>query len=95
MINEKRLCAAMKEAYKGRGYTVYIAKGEIYLRADEWLARMPVEELPQKALALLVEHMAIIPKEGECYRNSKALGIQSVIAATEQELLGVLCQAGG
>lgn len=85
MINEKRLCAAMKEAYKGGGYTVYTATGDIYLRGLSWLVRMPVEDLPRKALALLVEHMAIIPKEREAYRNSKAGGVQSIIADTELE----------
>ena len=71
MINEKILCARMKEAYKYGGYWVFIYTGRVMLWTGGWAVQMPCSKLPRKALGLLVEHMAKIPAEGEAYWVNK------------------------
>lgn len=86
MIDEKGLCACMKEAWKGAGYTVTVLPCNMAMvRVPEWAAIAPMDKLPRKALALLVEHIGAIPVEDEAYQCSKKFGAQVIVAGMEQE----------
>lgn len=78
MISEKGLIRAMKNAWKGAGYTVSVRERLIYIEGKEWDAVMHVDMLPRKALALLVEHIGSILKDGEAYTCTKGGGAQTV-----------------
>lgn len=75
VISEKGLCAAMNAAFKKKntGYKVAARlseKGveEIVLSAPGWTAIITRENAPRKVLALIVEHMGDLPKEGEAFQ---------------------------
>jgi hypothetical protein len=98
MINEKGLCACMKDAWRDGvgGYTVSVVGEEMTIRASAWIAQMPLGLVPRKALALLVEHIGSIPESGEAFRCAKKLGAQAVIAAVEAQVCSVgLPQSAG
>ena len=71
VIDEKGLCAAMKEAFKKRstGYKVAArwdegVEQEIVLVAPEWTALLNRENAPRKVMGLIVEHMGDLPQVG-------------------------------
>ena len=75
VISEKGLCAAMNVAFKKKsvGYKVAVQRSEkgveeIVLSAPGWTAIITRENAPQKVLALIVEHMGDLPKEGEAFQ---------------------------
>ena len=84
MVNERALLAAMKDAWKGKGYIVAHRNGSYLIGGDGWTLLCAEKLLPRKALALLVEHIGAIP-EGECLNVSKKAGIQTAIAAVQEE----------
>lgn len=84
MVNERALLAAMKDAWKGKGYIVAHRDGSYIISGDGWTLLCTEKLLPRKALALLVEHIGAIP-EGECLNVSKKAGIQTAIAAVQEE----------
>ena len=79
IVNEKSLVAAMKDSYKGTGYSVAIGEGVVHLADHSWSVRCTEDDLPRKALGLIAEHLGKIPKEGTAFRISKAMGIQQQI----------------
>lgn len=86
MINEKGLCACMKDAWRdGGGYVVAVTDGIVTIKAMAWLVQLPVDLVPRKTLALLVEHIGEIPDDGQAFRCGKKIGAQTLIAAVEQE----------
>lgn len=92
MINERALLSALKEEWKGAGYTVGRTGEELLLKGIGWTLRCTMEVLPRKVLALLVEHLGEIPGGGDCWNVSKKSGSQTAIlqvADTEfQEAMG-------
>lgn len=91
MINEKGLCACMKDAWRDGvgGYTVSVVGEEMTIRASAWIAQMPLGLVPRKALALLVEHIGTIPEDGQAFRCGKKIGAQALIAAVEAQVCGL------
>lgn len=77
VICEKDLMAAMKEDYKGTGYTVArrvdISKEEdvLVIEGTSYLAEISWENVPSKILALIVEHLKQLPIPGEAIRAKK------------------------
>lgn len=76
IVNEKALVSAMKDSYKGGGYSVAFGGGTVRLAGHCWSVRCDEDELPRKVLGLIAEHLGKIPKDGTAFRISKALGIQ-------------------
>ena len=71
VINEKGLCAAMKDAFKKRstGYKVAArwnegVEQEIVLVTPEWTVILNRENAPRKVMGLIVEHMGDLPQVG-------------------------------
>lgn len=79
MINERALLSALKEEWKGAGYTVGRTGEELLLKGIGWTLRCTMEVLPRKVLALLVEHLGEIPGGGDCWNVSKKSGSQTAI----------------
>ncbi len=75
VINEKALCALMKDAFrkKSTGYKVAAQlskKGEreLVLSAPGWTTVISRENAPRKVLALIVEHVGDLPEEGMAFQ---------------------------
>lgn len=87
MIDEKGLCACMKDAYKNEGYRVTVMDGAVQIRTEAWAVLAPMGVLPRKALALLIEHIGCIPAENEAFQCDKGVGAQTLVAGMEQEVM--------
>lgn len=75
VINEKGLCAAMKDAFKKRstGYKVAAqiteaGEKQIILAAPGWTAIIARENAPRKVMGLIVEYLGDLPKDGDAYQ---------------------------
>ena len=64
IIEEKGLVKAIKAAYRHSGYTVLNQGGEVTIYTEGWFVRCLWTKLPRKALAIIVEHMGMIPELG-------------------------------
>ncbi|MEG2177121.1 MAG: hypothetical protein RRY97_09630, partial [Oscillibacter sp.] len=71
LIDEKGLVKAIKEAYAHNGYNVLNAGRQAIIYADEWFIRCDWNILPRKALAIIVEHMGLIPGDGDTVSITK------------------------
>ena len=65
IIQEKGLVRAIKDAYRHGGYNVLNLDGDVVIYAEGWCVRCPWNKLPRKALATIVEHLGMIPENGE------------------------------
>lgn len=77
IVNEKALVSAMKDSYKGGGYSVAFGSGQVFISGHSWSVWCAEDELPRKVLGMIAEHLGKIPKAGQAYRICKAMGIQS------------------
>ena len=59
MINERALLSALKDEWKGAGYTVGRTGERLRLKGIGWTLRCTMEVLPRKVLALLVDFFVI------------------------------------
>ena len=86
MINEKALCAAMKDAYRNGGYEVMgIGKeNTLVINGKMWCAAAPQTRMPRKVLALLVEHLGEIPR-GQAAIVRKKEGVQTMVVDMAME----------
>ena len=71
IIEEKGLVKAIKAAYRHSGYTVLNQGGEVTIYTEGWFVRCLWTKLPRKALAIIVEHMGMIPDDGEAMAIEK------------------------
>ena len=80
MIYEKGRCAAMKAAWRTGGYEVagYGEGNTLFINGYGWCVAAPQKQMPRKVLALLVEHVGVIP-EGAAYRVQKNEGTQAIV----------------
>lgn len=67
MLNEKRTVAALKDAFKSGGYKVLFFGGLVSVRAGYWAFEIGEELLPREVLGKIVEHIGMIPGNGEAY----------------------------
>ena len=66
LINEAGLVRALKREYRGAGYTVFNTEEQTIVYAGgKWCVRVNRSVFPRRALAIIVEHMGIIPQIGE------------------------------
>ena len=75
VVNEAGLCAAMKRAYKESGYKIAAVTADgptkMMIAATGWCVLIHKSQIPRKVLALIVEHVGDIPREGEAYQVQK------------------------
>lgn len=76
----KGLVKAIKAAYRHSGYTVLNQGGEVTIYTEGWFVRCLWTKLPRKALAIIVEHMGMIPDDGEAMAIEKDDQPQAVMA---------------
>lgn len=79
LLSEKGLTRALKDAYKGVGYTINNTEGQIQIYTGRWYVRATWDKFPVKALATIVEHMGQLPTEEGAWNLSKAGEAQSVM----------------
>lgn len=80
MIEEKALCAAMKAAWRERGYEVYATGDTLVITTDEMGVEMGRRNVSRKVLSLLALHLGEIP-DGTAYSVKKS--------GAQQEMLDV------
>lgn len=80
IIEEKGLVKAIKIAYRHGGYTVLNQGGEVTIYTEGWFVRCLWPKLPRKALATIVEHMGMIPDDGEAVAIEKDNQPQAIMA---------------
>lgn len=80
IIEEKGLVKAIKAAYRHSGYTVLNQGGEVTIYTEGWFVRCLWTKLPRKALTIIVEHMGMIPDDGEAMAIEKDDQPQAVMA---------------
>ena len=80
IIQEKGLVRAIKAAYSHGGYTVLNQGAQVTIYTEGWFVRCPWPKLPHKALATIVEHMGMIPDDGEAVTIEKDDQPQAVMA---------------
>lgn len=96
MINERALLTALKNEWKGTGYTVGRTRDWLLLGGREWTLRCTMQVLPRKVLALLVEHLGEIPQGGDCWTVSKSAGSQTaILQVTDKAFLDTLDARAG
>lgn len=72
-INEKRLLACLRDAYKKDGYQVRKHGGYLELRTAHFVLQIRERFVPRKLLGLLVEHIGKLPEGAwECRKGAPA-----------------------
>lgn len=79
LLSEKGLTRALKDAYKGSGYTINNTEEQVQIYTGRWYIRATWDKFPVKALATIVEHMGQLPTEEGAWNLSKAGDPQSVM----------------
>ena len=85
IIQEKGLVRAIKGAYRHGGYNVLNLDGDVVVYTEEWCVRCPWNKLPRKALATIVEHLGMIPENGEAVNIEKDGQPQAIMAGVATE----------
>ena len=85
IIQEKGLVRAIKDAYRHGGYNVLNLDGDVVIYTEEWCVRCPWNKLPRKALATIVEHLGMIPENGEAVNIEKDGQPQAIMAGVATE----------
>lgn len=83
MLDEKRLAAAMKEAWRGAGYRFVLCNEILSVRADGWGFQAAVTNVPPKVLGLITEHLGSIMEDGFAFLLKKGEPEQSVMLDQE------------
>lgn len=76
VINESALLRAIKEDYRGNGYTVAkrYTPGDgnvLVIQGTGWLAEIGWDNVPPKVLGLIVEHLKDLPTVGNAFTVQK------------------------
>ena len=83
IIEEKGLVKAIKAAYRHSGYTVLNQGGEVTIYTEGWFVRCLWTKLPRKALAIIVEHMGMIPDDDVAgWMGGEAASMASYVPVT-------------
>ena len=85
IIQEKGMVRAIKGAYRHGGYNVLNLDGDVVIYTEEWCVRCPWNKLPRKALATIVEHLGMIPENGEAVNIEKDGQPQAIMAGVATE----------
>lgn len=81
IINESGLARRIKKAYRSGGYTVVWVGIHLVIFTDFWLVSCPMEAVPRKALAAIVEHIGALPERDEGLKIMKDMDPQTVMPA--------------
>ena len=92
LINESGAVKAIKDAYKGDGYTVYNHGDAVSIITEDWYIKCDWRILPRKVLALVVEHMGTIPKEREPVHVNKDDDVQMAFRGTVEGDISGWCE---
>ncbi len=79
IIHESGLARRIKRAYGSGGYTVARLGRDMAVYTDFWLIRCPMEVMPRKALAAVVEHLGALPEPDEGLHVRKDMEPQMVL----------------
>ena len=79
MLDEKGTAAAMKAAWRKRGYRFVLSSGILSVRAEGWGFQGSLENIPNKVLGLIAEHFGCFPEDGDCFELKKDEAEQSVM----------------
>ena len=85
LINEGGPIRAIKRAYKAGGYTVLNTGNDVAIYTDHWFAMANRALLPRKVLATIVEHLGMIPENGEAVNIEKDGQPQAIMAGVATE----------
>ena len=80
IIEEKGLVKAIKIAYRHGGYTVLNQGGEVTIYTEGWFVRCLWPKLPARRWPPIVEHMGMIPDDGEAVAIEKDNQPQAIMA---------------
>lgn len=83
MLDEKRLAAAMKEAWRGAGYRFVLCNEILNVRADGWGFQAALTNVPPKVLGLITEQLGSIMEDGFAFLLKKGAPEQSVMIEQE------------
>lgn len=79
IINESGLVRAMKQAYRTVGYTVYRTGDYLGIYTHCWYVYCQADQVPRKVLGAIVEHMGMLPAEGQASSIEKDEAPQMVL----------------
>lgn len=81
VISESALLRAMKEDYKGQGYTVAVrlevedpnedCETVLVLQSTDWMVEINWENVPPKVFGLVAQHLKGLPSVGEAFTVQK------------------------
>ena len=80
LINEAGLVRAIKRAYKHGGYVVANLGDAVAIYTENWYIQANRALFSRKALATIVEHMGMIPDDGEAVAIEKDDQPQAIMA---------------
>lgn len=80
LINESGLVRCIKRAYKSAGYAVATEGDCMTIYTEQWYIQCKRAAIPRKALATIVEHMGMIPDDGEAVAIEKDNQPQAIMA---------------
>ena len=81
VVNESALLRAMREDYKGQGYTVARraddeddpeSESSLLLSANDWMVEIGWKNVSAKIFGLVAEHMKGLPEVGQAFKVKKA-----------------------
>lgn len=78
VVNETALLRAIREDYKGQGYTVARRpsdddeeEGTLVLESSDWLVEIEWKNVPPKIIGLIAQHLKGLPDLGEAFTVQK------------------------
>ena len=80
LINESGLVRCIKRAYKSAGYAVAAEGDCMTIYTEQWYIQCKRAAIPRKVLATIVEHMGMIPDDGEAVAIEKDDQPQAIMA---------------
>ena len=80
LINESGLVRCIKRAYKSAGYAVAAEGDCMTIYTEQWYIQCKRAAIPRKVLATIVEHMGMIPDDGEAVAIEKDNQPQAIMA---------------
>lgn len=80
LINESGLVRCIKRAYKSAGYAVAAEGDCMTIYTEQWYIQCKRAAIPRKVLATIVEHMGMIPDDGEAMAIEKDDQPQAIMA---------------
>lgn len=87
IIDEKGLVRAIKRAYTTYGYNVLNLGRQVAVYTDTWYISCEWINLPRKALGIIVEHIGMLPPEGNAMTMRKKEDPQVIMPEAVQQTI--------